>query len=186
LERGEKNVLPKKESNLRTVLKLVDILLKRPRFTMGAYSYYASKPVVVGRYTDISVGKFCSIGHNVTFVTMGHHVGEYSTYPFGYTKQTGNGWADGSVLRKFFVKDGGGYPVYDKVSVGNDVWIGANVTIIGPCSIGDGAVIGAGSVVRGKVPPYAVVYGNPAVVAYYRFDSGKIAGLINGKWWNKL
>ncbi len=48
------------------------------------------------------------------------------------------------------------------IIIGSDVWIGNNVTVLPDCIIGDGAVIGAGSVVTKDVPAYAVVAGNPA------------------------
>jgi acetyltransferase-like isoleucine patch superfamily enzyme len=50
------------------------------------------------------------------------------------------------------------------VEIGSRVWIGDNVVIIGPASIGDGAVIGAHSIVKGDVPPNSLVVGAPAVV----------------------
>jgi serine acetyltransferase len=56
-------------------------------------------------------------------------------------------------------KKDGGCPV-----IGNDVNIGSNVVILGDILIGDGAVVGAGSVVIKDVPPFAVVAGNPARV----------------------
>jgi putative colanic acid biosynthesis acetyltransferase WcaB len=46
--------------------------------------------------------------------------------------------------------------------IGNDVDIGANAVIIGPITIGDNAIIGAGAVVVKDVPPNAIVGGNPA------------------------
>lgn len=52
--------------------------------------------------------------------------------------------------------------------IGSDVWIGANCTILGGVRIGDGAVIGAGSVVTKDIPPYAIAFGNPAKVIKYR------------------
>jgi acetyltransferase-like isoleucine patch superfamily enzyme len=54
------------------------------------------------------------------------------------------------------------------IKVGNDVWIGANVTVLKGVSIGDGAIIGAGSVVTRDIPEYAIVAGNPAKVIKYR------------------
>ncbi len=50
------------------------------------------------------------------------------------------------------------------VKIGSRVWIGDNVIIIGPARIGDGAVIGAHSIVKGDVPPHSLVVGAPAVV----------------------
>lgn len=56
----------------------------------------------------------------------------------------------------------------EPVRIGDDVWIGAHVTILPGADIGNGAVIGAGSVVRGKIPPMVVAAGNPARVVGMR------------------
>jgi acetyltransferase-like isoleucine patch superfamily enzyme len=53
------------------------------------------------------------------------------------------------------------------VRIGNNVWIGFNVSILPGLIIGDHSVIGAGSVVTKNVPPYAIVAGNPAKVVKY-------------------
>lgn len=57
------------------------------------------------------------------------------------------------------------------VRIGDDVWIGTSAILLPGVSIGKGAIIGAGSVVRRDIPPYAVVIGNPAQVIKYRTDS---------------
>lgn len=49
-----------------------------------------------------------------------------------------------------------------KTRVGNDVWIGENVVVMGGVNIGDGAIVGAGAVVTRDVPPCTIVGGNPA------------------------
>ena len=54
------------------------------------------------------------------------------------------------------------------VSIGDDVWIGANAVILPGVTIGEGAVIGAGAVVSRDVPPYAIACGVPARVLRYR------------------
>jgi len=54
------------------------------------------------------------------------------------------------------------------VQIGSDVWIGANCTILGGVQIGDGAVVGAGSIVNKDIPAYAIAVGNPARVIKYR------------------
>lgn len=55
-----------------------------------------------------------------------------------------------------------------QTNIGNDVWVGANVTVLGGVRIGDGAIIGAGAVVTKNIPPYAIAVGNPAKVIRYR------------------
>lgn len=76
------------------------------------------------------------------------------------------------------------YECYDTTTIGNDVWIGMNVFIKAGVKIGDGAVIGACSVVTKDVAPYAIVGGNPAVVIRYRFDESTIQSLLDIGWWN--
>lgn len=55
-----------------------------------------------------------------------------------------------------------------EVVIGNDVWIGSNVLILPGSTIGNGVVLGAGSVIRGNIPDYAVVIGNPAQIIKFR------------------
>ena len=52
--------------------------------------------------------------------------------------------------------------------IGRDVWLGANVTVLGGVTIGDGCVIGAGSVVTKSLPANAVAFGVPARVVRER------------------
>lgn len=61
-----------------------------------------------------------------------------------------------------------GFVDTEPVVIGNDVWIGSRVTILPAVKIGDGAIVGAASVVTKDVPPYAIAVGNPAVVKKYR------------------
>jgi aminocyclitol acetyltransferase len=73
-----------------------------------------------------------------------------------------------------------------RLTIGNDVWIGANVFVnVSKChSIGDGAVIGAGAVIIDDIPPYAVAAGVPAKVKKYRFTPEQIDVLLRVRWWD--
>ncbi|MDC4545449.1 antibiotic acetyltransferase, partial [Acinetobacter baumannii] len=50
-------------------------------------------------------------------------------------------------------------------------------------TVGDGAIVAAGSLVTKDVPPYAIVGGVPAKILKYRFDEEVIKQLIELKWW---
>ncbi|PLY10146.1 MAG: acetyltransferase [Arcobacter sp.] len=71
-----------------------------------------------------------------------------------------------------------------RVEVGNDVWIGHNVVIMGDVTVGDGAGIGSSSVVTKDIPPFAIVVGNPARIIRYRFDEKTIEALKTIAWWD--
>ncbi|SCH02904.1 Streptogramin A acetyltransferase [uncultured Clostridium sp.] len=69
-------------------------------------------------------------------------------------------------------------------TVGNDVWIGCNVVVLPGVTIGDGAVVAAGSIVSKDIPAYAIVAGVPARVIKYRWDEKTIERVSELKWWN--
>ncbi len=75
-----------------------------------------------------------------------------------------------------------GYQEYPPVRIEDDVWIGARVTILPGLKIGNGAIIGAGSVVTTDVPSYAICAGNPACVIGFRGGGSRNAvGSISHK-----
>ncbi len=122
------------------------------------------------------IGKFCQIAAGVEFVMNGanHQMNAVSTFPF-YTLE---GWdapppspAD--------------LPLKGDTVIGNDVWIGQNAVILPGVHIGDGAIIGASSVVGRDVEPYSIVVGNPARPVRKRFDDELIALLLRFRWWDK-
>ena len=75
--------------------------------------------------------------------------------------------------------------ILSKVNYGNDVWIGQNATILPGVHIGDGAIIGANSVIGSDVNPYTIVVGNHARPIRKRFDEELIVIMEKLKWWDK-
>lgn len=64
---------------------------------------------------------------------------------------------------------------YDKdIVVEEDVWMGINVTLLNGAHIGRGAIIGAGCVVTGEIPPYAIAVGNPCQIKRFLFTPEEI------------
>ena len=146
---------------------------------MGKYSYIGADCLIFGE-----VGRFCSIGGNVCFLTSTHPVKDFiSTHPvfFSVKKQSGRSFTKINRFNEYPKQEGHKY----SIEVGNDVYIGYGVIIIGPVTIGNGAVIGAGSVVTKNIPPYAIVVGNPAKVLRFRFDKEQIEYLEKTRWWDK-
>ena len=83
-----------------------------------------------------------------------------------------------------FCKTGTVLRYVGRATIGNDVWTGHNVNILADVTIGDGAVVAAGSVVTKDVPPYAIAAGVPAVLKGFRFADSVIERLLKLKWWD--
>lgn len=138
--------------------------------SLGKYSYIGKNSALI--YAE--VGSYCSIAGG-TYVGMGHHdLSNISTSPLFTEKKNGSGHSWTSQTP---------FP-FNKVIVGNDVWIGERVIVMGGITIGDGAVIGAGAIVTKDVPPYAIVGGVPAKIIRYRFLPDVVERLLQLQWWS--
>lgn len=128
-----------------------------------------------GLYPNIDklyIGKFCSIASGATFMmagNQGHRMEWVSTFPFS-SETFGDKVQDGFL------------PSGDTV-IGNDVWIGSEAMIMPGVTIGDGAIIGARSVITKDVAPYTVVVGHNTVIKR-RFTEQEIQKLQQMKWWD--
>ncbi len=76
-------------------------------------------------------------------------------------------------------------PLKGDTVIDNDVWIGQNAVILPGVHIGDGAIIGADSVVGSDVSPYSIMIGNPARLLRKRFDDELIELMLRLRWWDK-
>lgn len=128
--------------------------------SVGAYSYIGKNCTV----TNSTIGAYCSIANNVSIGQGEHSLDKISTNSIFYESS------------------------YDELTkepcnIGNDVWIGVDTIILRGVYVGDGAVVGANSVVTRDVPDFAVVVGSPARVIKYRFTKEKSKRIKNSKWW---
>lgn len=145
-------------------------------FTVGTETYRFEQFFSHGAYSNLkSIGNFCSIGDDVTII-KGHHPIEFvSTHPFSYEKKCGN-YIDADIDISNEIKT-------DKVIIKNDVWIGANVSIMPGVTIENGAIIATGAIVTKNVPAYAIVGGVPAKLVRYRFEPSIREQLLETEWW---
>ena len=120
-----------------------------------------------------TIGRYSSIYYTVS--TLAQDMSENSRIPQGLFAASELG-----------VNESGRGDSPSTLVIGNDVFIGHNAIILPSVErIGDGAFVGAGSVVKKTVPPYAVVMGNPARVVRYRFSEKTIEELMESQWWMK-
>lgn len=117
---------------------------------IGSHTY-------IGRYSIILAHESVEIGDDC-LIAPGCHITDVN-----------HGIVPDNLIRK--------QPLVSKpVRIGNDVWLGAGCSILPGVTIGDGAVIGARSVVTGDVPAGAIVVGAPAKILRYRTQAGIDSG----------
>lgn len=160
-------------------------VVTNPQIEVGDYTYYHSFEDPLGfernvRYAfpfiadKLVIGRFCSIASDATFILNGgnHLTDAVSSYPFAIF---GQGWEHAMPPA---------WPNRGNITVGHDVRIGYEATLMPGVTVGHGAVIAAKSVVAADVPPYAIVAGNPALVIRYRHSEAAIARLLDLCWWH--
>lgn len=157
--------------------------IQNPNITVGDFTYIADsefeshvKNFYPWSKDKLIIGKFCQIATGVEFIMndANHQMSAVSTFPF-YT-------LDGWDMEAPSASD---MPFKGNTVIGNDVWIGQNAVILPGVNIGDGAIIGANSVVGSNIAPYTIVAGNPAKVIRKRFDEELIDLMLRFKWWDK-
>jgi len=132
--------------------------------TVGNYTYGAIRVINYNRRERLSIGAFCSLAQEVTFIlNADHNINTISSFPYKVKVlgQSLEGTSKGDII------------------IDDDVWIGYRATILSGVHIHQGAVIAAGAVVTHDVPPYAVVGGVPARIIKKRFSEDVIDVLLS-------
>lgn len=151
-----------KNSEIRRFAKLINS-------SIGKYSRINPNCTL----SNVKVGNFTAIGRNTSIGLGRHPMNFVSTQNIFYKKNNmNNQWVKNIDLPSL------------PISIGNDVWIGVEAMILDGIKVGDGAVIGARTVVTKDVPPYAIIVGSPGKIVKYRFDQNVIKRLLEIKWWN--
>ncbi|KKO52229.1 CatB-related O-acetyltransferase [Paenibacillus sp. DMB20] len=176
-------------------IKYLKDIVKNPMIQVGEYSYYSGyydnhdfedgcvrylwgdeksrklfNPIedhgwhidklIIGNYVCIASGVIILMGGN-----HNHHPEWITVYPF--VEQIETSYA----------------PKGDTV-IESDAWIGMNAMIMPGVTIGEGAIVAAGSVVAKDVPPYTIVGGNPAQQIKKRFTDEEIEKLKEMRWFD--
>jgi acetyltransferase-like isoleucine patch superfamily enzyme len=147
-----------------------------PDATIGKY-FGMNEHGFVARAT---VGAFCAFGARTAINPFNHPTDWLSINEFQYHPRSFDWVPEYNDFKRLERTP----EMFHHVTIGNDVWTGHNVNILPGVNVGDGAVIGAGSVVTKDVPPYAIVVGAPAKVQRLRFKEKVIERLLKARWWD--
>lgn len=136
--------------------------------TIGRYTYIFESKLI-----NTDVGSFCSIAADCTIGGGSHPTNWVSTSPVFYNGK--------NCLKKNFSNNV--YDEFQRTIIENDVWIGSKCLIKSGVKIGNGAIVGMGSVVTHDILPYEIWAGNPAKKIRNRFSDNIIEELCKNKWW---
>lgn len=159
--------------------------------SVGKYTY-GYKDLLKMFPAASSIGRYCSINETAR-ILINHPMEAVTTHPFIDHPMFWN--LKNYERKKQILEEHGKYKNNcacatssirnnPAVTIGNDVWIGANVCIMPGVHIGDGAVLAAGAVITKDVEPYAIVGGVPAKLIKYRFNEEQRRKLLEICWWN--
>ena len=136
------------------------------RAVIGKYSNIIGRLIAEGS-GKLLIGDYVAVAGGLHVITSNHKM----NYPnMQITLQNRLGFSD----------------VMDEsrdVTIDHTAWIGARVIMTPGSGIGVGSVVGAGSIVTKKIPPFAIVAGNPAKIIRMRFSDQVIDTLLKIKWW---
>ena len=117
----------------------------------------------------ISIGKYCQLGVDVALHATNHPISYMTTY----------------INKNLFDGELKSLKQENVIAIGHDVWLGHGVIIVGNVTVGNGAIIAAGSVITKDVEPYAIVAGVPAKEIRKRFSDTIIKEIETLQWWDK-
>lgn len=137
--------------------------------TMEKYSYCGYDCWII----NAKIGAFCSISNDVKIGGPSHPIEWVSTSPVFHDGR--------NVFGKHFSEHK--FEPYLRTSIGNDVWIGEGAMLKAGITVGNGAVIGMGSVVTKDVGDYEIWAGNPAKLIRKRFSEEICKELSEIQWW---
>lgn len=170
------------------------LLVEPPVRFLGPFVLRTDTPIGAftefGREVEVqsaTIGRYCEIGPGSLLGATGHPTSWLSVSAFQY-KKAAWGWHPSANDTEVVDPEAGGRQSFrsvgpDQATIGNDVWLGANVVVLRGVTIGDGCIIAANAVVTKDIPPYSIAGGIPAKVIRPRVSDQLRDELLDLSWW---
>ncbi len=152
----------RKAGNIRLNPQLIEA---KGTFRVGLFSSFTGTIKTRG---NVTIGKYCAIGDNCRLIGASHNTQMFN------------------MQVRLQHEIGQRQPGLSKgpIRLGHNVWAGDNVTVLSGVTVGDGAVLAAGSVVTKDVPAFAIVGGVTAKFLRWRFTQSVRDQLSQQAWWH--
>lgn len=153
------------------------------RISIGDHALiYKGGEIVAREHGTIDIGRYCVFGQVSIYAKSSVEIGDYALFSWGVHLQDHTPHPIDASMRRAEVQNiceefvprltnapptflsGITHPPPQPIRIGDDVWLGANVTVLQGVTIGRGCVVGTGSVVTRDLPPFTVAAGVPAKV----------------------
>ena len=144
-----------------------DSVIKNKKLIIGDKTLI-NGPITITGGQLVQIGKYCAMGYHITIIST-NHKDYYPNLQIAFQQKYH--------LQSLIGNKG-------PIIIGNNVWVGDCAIILPGVRIGDGVIIGAGSVITHDIPAYSVVVGVPGKVIKKRFSDEIIKELRNIKWWD--
>ena len=126
------------------------------------------------------IGRYCAFGARTSINPFNHPADWLSIHEFQYHPRSFDWVPEWNEIERLERTP----DMFERVTIGSDVWTGHNVNVMPGVNVGDGAIIAAGAVVTRDVPSFAIVAGVPATVRRMRFPERTIERLLRVRWWD--
>lgn len=154
--------------------------------SIGAFAYLNAAGVTSAY--RVTIGRYAQIGESSILGPPEHPQDGFTNHPFAFTRPQymPNMYALPDFARLAPQADAG--PSYvdsaiNRTVIGHEAYVGVGSFVRRGVTIGDGALVGARSVVTRDIPPYAVAVGSPAKVVRLRFAENLVERFLKLQWW---
>jgi virginiamycin A acetyltransferase len=126
-------------------------------------------PLIVRGRGSVEIGRYCAFGWDIRIISSNHVVTRPNLQ---------------EMLQRRLGIPIDRHPEDADIHIGHNVWVGDSSIFLPGAAVGEGCIIGAGSIVTSQIPPFTIAVGSPAKPIRRRFSDRVCQQLVEIAWWN--